>query len=87
MLFCQKRNIAAKGPKWVGMRQQTWQMDGGEFVCYKCFSWEPFYCVQMNPLCKLYIEPYGKNYMYQADTGALNKNKVQYGGECEWNVS
>ena len=50
------------------------EMDGGEFVCYKCFSWEPFYCVQMNPLCKLYIEPYGKNYMYQADTGALNKN-------------
>ena len=41
----------------------------------------------MNPLCKLFIEPYGKNYMYQADTGALNKNKVQYRGECEWNVS
>ena len=37
-----------------------------------------FYCVEMNPLCKLFIEPYGKNYMYQADTGALNKNKVQY---------
>ena len=45
-----------------------------------------FYCVEMNPLCKLFIEPYGKNYMwmmYQADTGALNKNKVQYRGECE----
>ena len=46
-----------------------------------------FYYVEMNPLCKLFIEPYGKNYMYQADTGALNKNKVQYRGECEWNVS
>ena len=71
---------------WNATTNMT-EMDGGEFVCYKCFSWEPFYCVQMNPLCKLYIEPYGKNYMYQADTGALNKNKVQYGGECEWNVS
>ena len=29
----------------------------------------------MNPLCKLYIEPHGKN--YQADTDALNKNVVQ----------
>ena len=44
-----------------------------------------FYCVHMNPLCKLYIEPYGKN--YRADTDALNQNVVQYRGECEWNVS
>ena len=51
------------------------------------FLMRAFYCVQMNPLGKLYIEPYGKSYMYQADTGALNKNKVQYRGECEWNVS
>ena len=29
----------------------------------------------MNPLCKLYIEPYGKN--YQTDTDALNKYVVQ----------
>ena len=39
----------------------------------------------MNPLGKLYLEPYRKN--YQADTDALNKNVVQYRGECEWNVS
>ena len=39
----------------------------------------------MNPLSKLYIELYGKN--YQADTDALNKNVVQYSGECEWNIS
>ena len=31
------------------------------------------------------MKPYGKN--YQADTDALNKNVVQYRGECEWNVS
>ena len=24
---------------------------------------------------------------YQADTDALNKNVVQYRGDCEWNVS
>ena len=36
-------------------------------------------------LGKLYMEPFGKN--YQADTDALNKNVVQYRGECEWNVS
>ena len=35
---------------------------------------ESFYCVQMNPLCKLYVEPYGKN--YQADNDALNKQGV-----------
>ena len=45
----------------------TTPMDGGKFIC-----------VQMNPLSKLNIEPYGKN--YQADTDALNKN---YRGECE----
>ena len=39
-----------------------------------------FYCVQTNPLCKLYMKPYGKN--YQADTDALNKNVVQYRGEA-----
>ena len=49
------------------------------------FLMRAFYFVQMNPLWKLYIEPYGKD--YQADTGALNKNKVQFRGECEWNVS
>ena len=57
------------------------QMDGGEFVCYLMFLMRAFYCVQMNLLCKLYIEPYGKN--YQADTDAFNKNVVQYRGECE----
>ena len=31
-------------------------------------------------LCKLYMEPFGKN--YQADTDALNKNVVQYRGEA-----
>ena len=55
------------------------QMDGSEFVM------RAFYCVQINPLCKLYIEHYRKN--YQADTDALNKNVVQYIGDCEWNVS
>ena len=24
MLFPQKRNTAAKGPKWIGMSQRTW---------------------------------------------------------------
>ena len=32
-------------------------------------------------MCKLYIEHYRKN--YQADTDALNKNVVQYIGDCE----
>ena len=54
-------------------------------------SYESFLLCRDEPqVCKLFIEPYGKNYMwmmYQADTGALNKNKVQYRGECEWNVS
>ena len=36
------------------------------------FLMRAFYCVQMKPLCKLYIQPYRKN--YQADTDALNKN-------------
>ena len=30
---------------------------------------------------KMYIEPYRNN--YQADTDALNKNVVQYRGDCE----
>ena len=45
------------------------------------FLMRAFYCVQMDHLCKLHIEPYGKN--YQADTDAFNKNLVQYRGECE----
>ena len=58
---------------WDATTNMT-QMDGGEFVCYN-ERMRAFYCVQMNPLCKLYIEPYGKN--YQRDTDALNKNVVQ----------
>ena len=52
---------------WHATTNMT-QMDGGEFVCYKRFLMRAFYCVQMKPLCKLYIEPYRKN--YQADTDA-----------------
>ena len=56
----------------------------GEFACYfnnvKMFLSRAFYCIQINPLCTLYIEPHGKN--YQADTDALNKNVVQYRGEA-----
>ena len=65
---------------WHATTNMT-QMDGGEFVCYKRFLMRAFYCVQMKPLCKLYIEPYRKN--YQADTDALNKNVVQNRRECE----
>ena len=66
---------------WNATTNMT-EMDGGEFVCFM-FLMRAFYSVEMNPLCKLFIEPYGKNYMYEADTGALNKNKAQYRGECE----
>ena len=59
---------------------------GWQWICLLLlFLMRPFYCVPMNPLCKLYLEPYRKN--YQADTDALFKNVAQYRGECEWNVS
>ena len=68
----------------------------GEFVYYfnniKMFLSRASYCIQMNPLCKLYIEPHGKS--YQADTDVLNKNVVKHRGDavsvnilCERNVS
>ena len=68
----------------------------GEFVYYfnniKMFLLKAFYCIQMNPLCKLYIEPSGKD--YQADTDANKQNVIQYRREavsvnilCEWNGS
>ena len=68
----------------------------GEFVYYfnniKMFLLKAFYCIQMNPLCKLYIEPSGKD--YQADTDANKQNVIRYRGEavsvnilCEWNGS
>ena len=56
---------------WDAKTNKT-QMNGGDCVSF---------CVQTNPLCKLYMKPYGKN--YKADTDALNKNVVQYRGECE----
>jgi len=72
------------------MRQQTrhkWMVVNlsAILMAKKMFLMRAFYCVQTNPLCKWYIEPYGKN--YQADTDALNENVVQYRGECERNVS
>ena len=78
MWFPQKRNTTAKGPKWVGRQQQTWHKGMVVNLSASNVSDETF-------LCKLYMEPFGKN--YQADTDALNKNVVQYRGECEWNVS
>ena len=60
--------------------------NGWRWICLLLmFLIRAFYCVQMNPLCKLYIEPYRKN--CQAHTDALNKNVVQYRGKCEWNAS
>ena len=44
------------------------------------FLLSAFYCIQMNPLCKLYIQPYGKN--HQADTDVLNENVIQNRGEA-----
>ena len=41
------------------------------------FLLRAFYCIQMNPLCKLYIME-----DYQAETDALNKNVVQYREEA-----
>ena len=89
MLFPQKINTSAKGPKWAGMRQQTWDKSMDEFVCYyrELFTvsrWTPYVS------CTSW-----KN--YQAETDALNKNVVQYRGReeklvsvnilREWNVS
>ena len=75
MLFPQKTNTTAEGPKWVRMRQQIWHKSMAVNLSVIMFLMRAFYCVQMNPLCKLYIEPYGKN--YQTDTDALNKYVVQ----------
>ena len=74
MLFPQKINTSAKGPKWAGMRQQTWDKWMDEFVCYyrELFTvsrWTPYVS------CTSW-----KN--YQAETDALNKNVVQYRGEA-----
>ena len=60
MLFPQKRNTTAKGRKRVGIRQQTWHQWMVVNLSVINVSDESFlliYCVQMNLLCKLYIEP------------------------------
>ena len=57
--------------KWMAVNLSVINVSDGSFLL----------CVAMNPLCKLYIEPYRKN--YQADTDTLNKNVVQYRRECE----
>ena len=65
MLFPQKINTSAKGPKWARMRQQTWHKWMDEFVCY--VSVEIFLMYPDEPLT--------------SETDALNKNVVQYRGE------
>ena len=83
--FLKKEMPLLRDPNELGYdsKQDT---NGWQWICLSLmFLMRAFYCVQMNPLCKLNIEPYRKN--YQEDTDALNKNVVQYRGECEWNVS
>ena len=84
--FLKTEILLLKDPNELGCNNKH-DTNGWQWICLLLvFLMRGFYCAQMNPLCKLmYIEPYGKN--YQADTDTLNKNVVQYRGECEWNVS
>ena len=83
--FLEKEMPLLRDPNELGCDSKH-EINGWQWICLLLlFLMRAFYCVQMNPLCKLYIEPYRKN--YQADSDALNKNVVHYRGECEWNVS
>ena len=73
MLFPQKINTSAKGPKCAEMRQQTWHKWMDEFVCYLCFCWELF--IQRTPLCKLYIteELSSRNWYFKHECGSRQR--------------
>ena len=76
MLFPQKMNTSAKGPKWAGMRHQTWLKWMDEFVCY-CFCWElwAFYGILMNPSCNVYImeELSNRNWCIKEECGPIQR--------------
>ena len=83
--FLKKEMPLLRHPNELGCDNKH-DTNGWQWICLLLMLlMRAFYCVQMNPLCKLYIQPYRKN--YQADTNALSKNVAQYRRECEWNVS
>ena len=75
MLFPQKINTTARGPKWAGMRQMNMtQMDG--WICLLLmFPLGAFYSIQMNPLCKMYImeELSSRNWCIKQECGSLQR--------------
>ena len=76
MLFPQKMNTSAKGPKWARMRQQTWHkwMDGWISLLL-LFLLRAFYCIQTNSLCKLYImeELSSRNWCIKQECGSIQR--------------
>ena len=75
MLFPQKMNTSAKGPKWARMRQQTWDkwMDG--WICLLLlFLLRAFYCVQTNSLCKYIMEELSsRNWCITQECGSIQR--------------
>ena len=62
---------------WDATTNMT-QMDGS--ICLLLmFLLRAFYCIQMNPLCKLYLM---EELSSRKLTDVLNKNLVQYRGEA-----